>query len=120
MTVADGERRKQKTQDKWLEVRAYMGNGKLPNGWMVARGVGGEILEDRGQQKLENWGTDLWEWAQSVKSWASRVKVIQRTSTTEDELNKQVGRAARVADINEPVSLTSLVQAQIACQRTRL
>lgn len=31
-----------------------MGNGKLPNGWMVARGVGGEILEDRGQQKLEN------------------------------------------------------------------
>lgn len=63
---------------------------------------------------------DLWEWAQSVKSCASHINVIQKTSTTEDELNKQVGRVARLAAINEPVPLTALEQAQIACKQSGL
>lgn len=53
--MADGERRRnQKTQEKWLQVRIYMGNGKLPNGQMVGQGLEGKILEYKRQQKLGN------------------------------------------------------------------
>ena len=50
--MANGGRRNQKTQEKGLEVGIYVGNGKLPNGWMVGQGLEGDIWEDRGQQKL--------------------------------------------------------------------
>lgn len=47
-----------------------------------------------------------------MKSCASHVNVnvIQKTSTIEDELNKQVGGVAGLADISEPVSLTALAR----------
>lgn len=53
--MADGGRRRnQKTQEKWLQVRICMGNGKLPNGQMVGQGLEGKILEYKRQQKLGN------------------------------------------------------------------
>lgn len=63
---------------------------------------------------------DLCEWAQSVKSCASHVNTIQKTSTTEDELRKQVDRVTRLADINQPLSLPTLVLAQVAHEQSSL
>lgn len=91
---------------------------------MIGRGLKGEILDDSGQQKLGNWGMDFGNghqpWRAVHHMSCHHINVILQISTTEDKLHKQVGRVARLADINEPVSLTTFARAQIACKQSGL
>lgn len=53
------------------------------------------------------------------KELCSHVNAIQKTSTTEDELSNQVDRVTMLADINQTLSLATLVLAQIAHKQSR-
>lgn len=54
-----------------------------------------------------------------MKSCASHVNAIRKTSTTEDELSNQVDRVTRLFDINQTLSLATLVLAQVGHEQSR-